>query len=359
MATAIGETEPVDRESVPLIDCDIHIGTDTDAVRERLPEPFRSKGLSGPTAGYNSPIGVTRSDAYPDEDESQLDLVRENILDPLQIEHGIITGGIGQGLLAYENPRHAAAIATAYNEWVIEAWAEADDRIHTSVGIAPQRPGDAAKEIRTWGTHPDMVQIITGSGTRNPIGQEEYWPIFEAASEVGLPFAMHIGPKGNVGIGNPNNPAGTATTYGEGHIAQSINFYGQLASLVFEGVFESFPELTVVLIEGEFGWVPDLMRRMDRYWNQYPEEVPWLDQPPSSYVLDHVKFTTQPIPEPPKRAYLLDLLKTIRAAETLLFSTDYPHWDGDYTPREVFPRLPAEMERAIFHETAADLYGFE
>jgi len=246
----------------------------------------------------------------------------------------------------------------AYNDWVLEEWAERDDRLHASIGIVPHAPEESAEEIRRLGDHPDMVQAITGSGTRVPIGQTDYWPIFEAAEEVGIAIAMHIGPKGDVGIGHPNNPAGHASNYSEGHIAQSINPYGQIASLVLEGVFEEFSDLTFVCIEAEFGWVPDLMWRMDRNWEALGTETPWLERPPSEYVLDNVKFTTQPIPEPPRTRYFHQLLEMIHAEETLMFCTDYPHWDGDYSPRQVFPGLDGDLERAIFFETANELYGF-
>lgn len=357
MARSATGSQADEEGGFPIVDCDIHIPTDEEALAERMPEPFSSKGIAGPSSGYSSPIGVTRRDAIA-EDATRLELLQEQVLDPVGVEHGIITGGASGGLVAYENHRHAVALARAYNDWVVEEWTSQDDRIHASIGIVPQAPEESAAEIRRWADHPDMVQAITGSGTRLPIGQRDYWPIFEAAEETDTPIAMHIGPKGNVGIGSPNNPAGSSTTYGEGHIAQSINYYGQLASLVLEGVFEEFPDLRFVLIEGEFGWVPDLMWRMDRNWEALREEAPWLDKPPSEYVVENVRFTTQPIPEPPRQSYIQDLLEMIHAEETLMFCTDYPHWDGDYSPRQVFPSMPDSMERAIFYETANELYGF-
>ena len=358
MSTAQQTAEATRPTDMPLVDCDIHIPTDGEAVAARMPEPFRSKGISGPGSGYTSPIGVTRRDAIPDSETSSLDLLREKVLDPLGIEHGIITGGVGSGLVGYENVRQATAIASAYNEWVIEEWAEADERLHASIGIAPHAPEDAAAEIERWGDHPEMVQVITGSGTREPIGQRQYWPIFDAATEHDLPIAMHIGPKGKVGIGNPNNPAGESVTYGEGHIAQSFNYYGQLASLVLEGAFEEFPDLRFVFIEGEFAWVPDLMWRMDRYYEMYSEELPWLSMRPSEYVIRNARFTTQPIPEPPRHEHFQTVLEMVHAEETVMFCTDYPHWDGDYSPQQLFGSLPASMQRAIFHENAEKLYGF-
>lgn len=357
MSETVQQVEDEVGEPFPIVDCDIHIPTDDEAVAERMSEPFRSKGLSGPGNGYSSPVGVTRGDVASRE-ESRLELTREQVLNPLGIEHAIITGGVGSGLVAYENTRHAVEIMRAYNDWVVEEWAGADKRIHASVGIVPHAPERSAKEIRRWGDHPDMVQVITGTGTRVPFGQEDYWPIFEAAEEEGFPVAMHIGPKGDVGIGHPNNPAGHSSNYSEGHIAQSITCYGQVASLVLEGVFEEFSNLEFVMIEGGFGWVPDLMWRMDHNWEALKAEAPWLECPPSEYLLDNVKFTSQPIPEPPRQQYLLDLLEMVSAEETLMFCSDYPHWDGDYSPRQVFPNLSEEMERAVFFETANGLYGF-
>ena len=358
MATADQQTRTDDGDAFPIVDCDLHIPTDGEAIAERMPEPFRSKGLTGAGDGYHSPIGVTRRDAITRGETTALELTREQILDPLGIERAIITGGPSSGLVSHPNARHAVEMMRAYNDWVVEEWTSRDDRLSASVVIVPHAPEESAAEIRRWADHPDMVQAITGTGTRTPIGQSEYWPIFEAAEEAGLPVAMHIGPKGDTGISNPNNPAGISTSYSEGHIAQAINCYGQIASLVLEGVFEAYPDLNFVMIEGEFGWVPDLMWRMDRNWKALREETPWLERPPSEYLVENVRFTTQPIPEPPKRQYFLDVLEMIHAEETLMFCTDYPHWDGDYSPRQVFPNLPEEVERAIFFETANELYGF-
>jgi predicted TIM-barrel fold metal-dependent hydrolase len=52
---------------------------------------------------------------------------------------------------------------------------------------------------------------------------------------------------------------------------------------------------------------------------------------------------------------LLELLAMIRAERTLMFSSDYPHWDNDSPPR-AFPRLPDELRERIFCRNAAELY---
>ena len=76
---------------------------------------------------------------------------------------------------------------------------------------------------------------------------------------------------------------------------------------------------------------------------------------PSEYVWEHVHFTTQPLVDPPK-AELLAMCAMIHAERTLLFSSDYPHWDFD-DPLTALNTLPPEMRRRIVAENAIETYG--
>jgi hypothetical protein len=44
------------------------------------------------------------------------------------------------------------------------------------------------------------------------------------------------------------------------------------------------------------------------------------------------------------------------AGQTLMRSTDYPHWDSD-DPLAAFRAVPQPLQRRNFHDTAAGLYG--
>ncbi len=132
-----------------------------------------------------------------------------------------------------------------------------------------------------------------------------------------------------------------------------------LTSLVFEGVFERFPKLKVILVEGGFAWAPPLMWRLDREWQRHKGEVPHVKRPPSEYVREHFWFTTQPIEEPETNTHLLDTLRWI-GPDRLMFSTDYPHWDFD-DPRFAFkvplltggapPDLPRQRQDLVWAST--------
>ena len=39
----------------------------------------------------------------------------------------------------------------------------------------------------------------------------------------------------------------------------------------------------------------------------------------------------------------------------LMFSSDYPHWDGD-SPKHGLPKLPDDLRRRIMCENARELY---
>jgi predicted TIM-barrel fold metal-dependent hydrolase len=134
-------------------------------------------------------------------------------------------------------------------------------------------------------------------------------------------------------------------------------FQAQLISLVYEGVFARFPGLRMIFIEGGFGWLPSLLWRLDRAWERLGDEVPHLDRPPSSYVREQLWLTTQPMEEPTKPAYFMQLLEQLDMNDRLMFATDYPHWDFD-APDRAFPvRLPAALERKLLADNALALYG--
>lgn len=188
--------------------------------------------------------------------------------------------------------------------------------------IAKQDPESAAEEIRRVGDHSKIRQVITVSGTREPYGKRQYWPIYKAAEEMGLPVAMHPATEGN-GTANPPTGAGYPSTYYEWHTLLSANYTGQLVSLVSEGIFEEFPDLNWVFVEDGVTWLPHYLWRMDKNWKGLRSEIPWLERPPSEYVKDHVRFTTQPIAEPDNPADLRRMLEIVDGERTVMFASDY------------------------------------
>ena len=129
-----------------------------------------------------------------------------------------------------------------------------------------------------------------------------------------------------------------------------------LTSLIFEGVFERFPRLKVVLVEAGFAWAPAHAWRMDAHFRKLHKEVPHLKRLPSEYMRSNVWFTTQPVEEPEPRAHLADAIDWM-GWDRVLFATDYPHWDFD-DPAHALPiRMTETQCRQIFCDNARAVYS--
>jgi uncharacterized protein len=126
-------------------------------------------------------------------------------------------------------------------------------------------------------------------------------------------------------------------------------------SLVAHGVFEKFPNLHVVFTEVGVAWLLDVMWRMDKNWKGLRDEVPWVKRLPSEYMIEHFRFTTQPFLEPKKREHLAQFIEMIDGDRILMFSTDYPHWDGDSL--SMLKTLPRAIRDRVAFQNAADLFG--
>ena len=349
-----------------IVDCDIH---------ESLPgiaalTPYLARewqhwlGRDGkprvpPIHPYVLTQGGVRRDALrPDGTTGAMDLeqVRWQHLDAYGITYGILMGNWAFG--AMPQTRFAAGLASAYNDWLVAEWLDRDERLLGSVSVAPQVPELAAREIDRVGGHPRMVQVglaITPSG--GGWGEERYDPIWGAAVRNGLTVGFHVQPP--VGLQGQPTSWGWPGSYMELRCVFATIFETQLYSLVCNGVFERFPELKVVLVEGGFAWVPGAMWRMDATWKAVRSEVPWLRRRPSEYVRDHVRFTTQPMEEPPDPRFLNQLIDMLGSDELLLFASDYPHWDFDDPRRALPPTLGDDLRQKMLWSNAATFYGLK
>lgn len=344
-----------------IIDTDVHNAMQKSAdLLEFLPkvwhERYRSTGL-GMSSLWPNPAGHLRKDATPKDGSppgSDPYFMLKHHLEAYNIDIAILTGN-GESIVSlHPDPDYGNAIARAYNDYLAEKWLKVDSRFKGSIVVNVSDPAAAVKEIERIGNHPDMVQILMCSGAKMPYGQRFYHPIYEAAERHGLPVAIHPGSEGH-GMAYPPTPAGFPTRYMEWHNILPANYMGHINSLVCEGVFEKFPGLKFVAIEGGVSWLPHLMWRMDKNYKGLRDTAPWLKQLPSEYILEHIRLTTQPIEEPRRPGELLQIYQMIDAEKTLMFSSDYPHWDFD-NPKVVLPSMPRDMKARILSGTAAELY---
>jgi predicted TIM-barrel fold metal-dependent hydrolase len=344
------------------IDTDVHnaINNPRDLL-PYLPKAWHAQWLGqgiGVPGLYYSPIGVMRKDAKPPnggQPGGDPDYLIKHHLDKYAIDYAILTGSGVLGISLHVDPDYANAVVSAYNDWLAEHWLKVSSRFKGSILINASDPVYAAKEIDRMAAHPDMVQVIMASGARMPYGQRFYHPIYEVCERNGLPIAVHPGTEGRGFAGQPT-PSGYPTRYLEWHNILPTNYMTHVNSLVCEGVFEKFPKLMFVAIEGGICWLPHLMWRMDKNYKALRDSVPWLKRLPSEYIKSHIRLTTQPIEEPDKPEHLVQMFEMCGAEDIVMFSTDYPHWDFD-NPKVVLNVLPKPMRQKIMAQNAIELYG--
>jgi predicted TIM-barrel fold metal-dependent hydrolase len=294
-----------------------------------------------------------RADTFPERGPpgSDLKLMQSQHLEANDVEIGMLMP-LSRAGMEERNLDFAAALAHAVNDWQREAWVKNEPRLRAGIVVPQEDAVFAVKEIEERADDETFVQILLSPRSSDPLGHRRYWPIFAAAERARRPVGLHV--QGYSG-GHASTGSGWPTYYMQEHYAMCGNMQATMVSLVFEGVFERFPGLKIVLIEGGFAWVPALCWRMDKHWERMRKETPLLKRPPSEYVREHFWFTTQPIEEPENPRDLAEIMEWV-GYDRLMFSTDYPHWDFD-DPQRAFKVQLTEGQRAqLFRGNAKALY---
>ncbi|HEU4973221.1 MAG TPA: amidohydrolase family protein [Gaiellaceae bacterium] len=354
-----------------LVDCDIHLGYDR--PRRSRPVPRRTD------ARARRPLGVARPvDALvPVESPDGLDparcvcgrrrwrwfrLRRRSLARhaarpsprPLCIDIGIVEPDEAAAFPILPNAQLAAKLCTAYNDFLLERWLQEEPRLRGMLVVPAQYPESAAQEIRRVGGRDEFVGVFLPGAARVPYGNPVYDPMWEALDELALPVAVHMHFE-SVGIGGPVTAAGMPDYYVEYHTLCGSGMYGHFVSILCHGIFERFPNTRLAMVEG--GLVPfvGFLWRLDTNWKSCRNEIPWCRRPPSEYVWEHVRFATQPLETPDDPELLVRAIEGLRPWDTLMFASDFPHWDFD-EPEQTLGLLPAEWREAVRSQNACDFF---
>jgi len=347
-----------------VIDADIHY--EFLGLPDLLPwidpgarEYLTNSDFALPGGLFPNPQNYVRQDAVPDPEieDHAYKLLCEQLLDPWEIEFGIINGG-GIGLLVgcLPNAKTAAAIAHGWNRWMTEDIMARDKRLLGALIVPSQDPVLAAEMIREYGDRPGVVQVMLAYGATSGYGHSQYDPIHQACVDCDLVLGFHVGAEGQ-GVNSPLGGVGHPTYYVEYHSLMVVAAMAHTASMICEGVFERYPTLRLAVIEGGITWIPEILWRLDANWKRLGQrELPWLERAPSDVMREHVRFTTQPLEQPPNARQLRQFLEGVGGLEDLvMFATDYPHWDAD-VPNQVRRRLPKAWDEAVMSENARAFY---
>ncbi len=355
-----------------MIDCDVHnVIASIDVLEPYLDDHWReviaTSQFAGPTDQAHPPNLATSlradladAEAHADADAetdagagqpgTSLALLRSQLLDPLGVEHAILS--CDYAIESVRNPDAAAALATAVNDWQIERWLDPEPRLRAAVVVPSQQPAMAVREIERAAGHPGFVAVYLPVRSAMPYGNRQWWPVFEAAVARELVVELHFG--GSPGL--PPTASGWPTTWLEDYVDMASAFQSQLTSLISEGTFDRFPTLRMALIESGFAWLPAFLWRFDKSWRGLRREVPWTKRAPSEYVQEHVRIALQPVDGPPEPAELLRVIDQLGSEELLMFSSDYPHRHTAEGLAAVPSELPTGLAEKLLSDTARNHY---
>jgi uncharacterized protein len=197
-------------------------------------------------------------------------------------------------------------------------------------------------------------------------GHTDLDPVWQALSDAKIPFVLHIGagtrvlPKAYEKNGKPRPTdllGGGENLRVKDYMVLPFAPQMFLSAMVFDGVFERFPELRGGVIELGAGWVPEFLRYLDlahRAFRKSDPGVAGLSLKPSEYIRRQVRFT--PFPGE-------DVGRMIRDAgpDLFLFSSDYPHPEGTTDPigrfERTFEGLDEDVKERFYRRNFEDMMG--
>jgi aminocarboxymuconate-semialdehyde decarboxylase len=247
-----------------------------------------------------------------------------------------------------ETPETAVRFASMVNDEFKEAM-ETRGQHFTALATLPLNdPQASLKEFKRATGELGMRGAMLFSNVNGvALSDERFWPIYEAANDIGAVLYIH-----------PEHPV-NVDMMSEFWLMPLVGFLYDTtlaaASLVFNGVPERFPNIRWALCHLG-GTIPYLVERLDRGFYNFKDCRAKIQRAPSTYLkefyYDTVNFNQG----------ALKLAIDFAGADHILAGSDYPHQIGSIPLMlEAIDKLPVtdEQREGIRWRNAAKLLGLE
>ena len=248
----------------------------------------------------------------------------------------------GQTFLEAKDRELAEACVYAYNDWMVDEWCGDSGGALIPLIIVPLWSAAlAAAEVRrnaARGCHAVCFSEIPPHLGLPSIHSGEWDEFFAACEETDTVVCMHIGSSSRMPATSGDAPVA---------VAASLSFNNAMASLadwLFSGRLVKFPRLKLAYSEGQIGWLPYALERMDDVWLEHRAWAGVQDivpEPPSTY------FHRQVFGCFFRDRHGLESLGTI-GVDNVTFETDYPHTDSTWPHTK---KVAEEMFEGLDDET--------
>jgi predicted TIM-barrel fold metal-dependent hydrolase len=251
----------------------------------------------------------------------------------------------------HPQPAIATQLLMAYNRWFTAMILAHEPRIKTMLGLPFDDPAASLRTVREYADHPGVIGFLVTSQRSVGVHRNEYMPLYAELQERGMPLGFHAGPNVN------DTMTSTMNKFLSAHAMSFVTCnMTHMTNWVINGIGERFPGLKVIWIESGLAWVPFMMQRLDHEYQLRQSDAPLLTKMPSDYMRD-MFYTSQPL-EITDMGLLESTFRAIDAENTLLYSSDWPHWDFDVPGRIMgIPFLSEQAKRNILGENSRKLFG--
>lgn len=168
-----------------------------------------------------------------------------------------VSGFAGQNFGSVVDPDLEIACVQAYNDWLIEEWAEASPRLVPQC-IVPLWPMDSTiAEIKRAikKGHKGVIYPASPMELRRVphINDPAYDPLWATCQDLGVPVCFHAGGSAKIQMsaGAAFKPA-VAAAFSD--VVRSVSSIAVVANLLLARVLDRFPRLKVVFAESSIGW---------------------------------------------------------------------------------------------------------
>jgi predicted TIM-barrel fold metal-dependent hydrolase len=372
------------RDTDLVVDADGHVLEPPDLGEANLPAHLRESGIRlrwNPDTGWDerfvedrmlSDRGVAglgnagrsyedfgRGMHYEELEPAGFDpSARVKVLDAEGIDVAVLYPGLGLALAGIRDPELAVASCRVYNDWIADFAGRHPDRL-VGVGALPmQDPEAAAAEVERM----SGLGLRAGFARPNPsngraLHDPGFDPVYRALAETGLPLAFH--PAGHFDIPGASQRLGDLMAPGTHHA--NILFFDQymtLSNLVYAGVLERHPDLTVIVLECGGGWIGHWLDRLDEFLESYSWAAAPLSEKPSDYFRRQCAVSFDP------GEHTMPMLVDFVGEDTFVWASDFPHSDAKYPGvvdelREHVETMAPVPRAKLLGGNALRLYGIE
>jgi predicted TIM-barrel fold metal-dependent hydrolase len=263
-------------------------------------------------------------------------------MDSVGIDHCLVNPGAYWLLLARLDPSELAAGVRRCNDFLTEQLECEAGRLHAVATVDLRDIDGAVVELERARRRGARAFFLTTANGKPPApeayGHPDWDKVWSAAVDLGMIPTIHVGNAGtdftrwaNIGWNRP----GGAGVEGLVRLANTQRVHATqniIASLLCGGSFERVPALTVLISEIRVGWLPWFVGMLEMQSRPSPAlgEWPW-DTPGGDMLRRNVRIT--PLPGLGD----LDALEVVAALpEMCVFSSDYPHGEGNAKPVELY-----------------------